>query len=291
MTSTWEAKDVQHRDQYECKFNQYPSLRHDIPSILMMSSQRYQLMDETIQPITHQPLLTSKSERFTYITLDTVATKHHHKVNILYVANENNLIKKISILPRTIETCTIEIWEPEINVDARILTIQFLKHTESLYVGMENGIMRIPAQHCSRHSTQSNCMNAMDPYCGWNGLLKKCTTAPDGDPLTRFWSQSSNECPDLNAATDGGWSAWSEWFKCSQHIDDHHFETSTNHDSCLCRSRLCDNPAPKNGGKQCHGIKTQVTNCTVNGGWTEWSSWSACSQTCGMGKRIILFLF
>lgn len=28
----------------------------------------------------------------------------------------------------------------------------------------------------------------------------------------------------------------------------------------------------------CEGVSIMVTNCTVNGGWTDWSAWSACSQ-------------
>ncbi|KAL1461636.1 hypothetical protein WDU94_013512 [Cyamophila willieti] len=35
----------------------------------------------------------------------------------------------------------------------------------------------------------------------------------------------------------------------------------------------------------CHGINIQVTNCTVHGGWTAWSPWSACSQPCGVAIK------
>ncbi|XP_037928566.1 semaphorin-5A-like, partial [Teleopsis dalmanni] len=44
-------------------------------------------------------------------------------------------------------------------------------------------------------------------------------------------------------------------------------------------------PQPQNGGKTCSGINTEVTNCTVHGGWTEWSAWSSCSQTCGVAIK------
>ena len=33
-------------------------------------------------------------------------------------------------------------------------------------------------------------------------------------------------------------------------------------------------------------MRVRVTNCTVHGGWTDWSAWSACSQTCGSAMKI-----
>lgn len=65
--------------------------------------------------------------------------------------------------------------------------------------------------------------------------------------------QEVNECPISTAPIDGGFSAWSDWFRCNQHTDDHRHESS-NLDTCLCRTRVCDNPTPKNGGNPCKGI-------------------------------------
>lgn len=246
--SAWERKELEHRNQFECKFNAINSVRHD----LLISSHRFQLMDEAIQPITKYPLYVTKLERLTHIALDTIATKLHNKVQIIYAATEENLIKKLSILPRTKETCVVEIWQPEIEKNSKILTLQFLKQTESLYIGTDLRTMRVPAQHCGRHTSQTNCILAMDPYCGWNDLQQACTPPPNGDPLKRFWIQQANECPVSTAPIDGGFSAWSEWFTCNQHSGDHRHESS-NIDSCLCRTRSCNNPAPKNGGASCKG--------------------------------------
>ncbi|KAM4861104.1 hemicentin-1 [Thomomys bottae] len=78
----------------------------------------------------------------------------------------------------------------------------------------------------------------------------------------------------------GAWSAWQPWGACSE--------------SCgkgtQMRSRLCNNPPPSFNGPYCSGAETQVQvcnerHCPVDGKWTTWTSWSACTVSCGGGTR------
>ncbi|XP_055544886.1 semaphorin-5A [Wyeomyia smithii] len=285
LGSAWHRQDAQHRDHYEC--NAGPSARH----VSLIDSSKYQLMDQAVQPITGKPLHHTKLERFSHIAIDIIPTKLHERVHIIYVATNNGLIKKISVLPRTKSTCVVEIWRPEPTSDSKIRTIQYVKETDSLYVGTDSAISRISSHHCNRHLSKLSCLNSMDPYCGWNELQEACTIAPNRDPLAKYWNQNATECPVLTAPVDGGWSAWSDWSKCAligngqTNSANTNEELGGNTDSCLCRTRACDNPSPKNGGRPCTGISIAVSNCTVHGGWTDWSAWSACSQTCGMAVK------
>lgn len=186
MSSAWERED-NNRAAHGCKPIPDAVGRKNV----LLDSRRYQLMDQAVQAATAQPLYFSKSERFVHIALDMISTRLHEKVRIIYVSTADGLIKKLSVLTRTKETCVIELWQPEIGTDSKIHTMKFLKHTESLYIGTNRAVISVPAQHCSRHGSKASCMNAMDPYCGWSDLSQACTPPPNGDPLTRC----TQSCP------------------------------------------------------------------------------------------------
>ncbi|XP_017889884.1 semaphorin-5A [Ceratina calcarata] len=285
--AAWERRPVAHHNRQRCDSSEKVA-PHQI-----IDNQRYQLMDDAVQSTMLEPLHTAVLERFTLIALDVTPTKLHRVVTVLYVATDLGTIKKISVLPRTQESCIVEVWGP---LPSTPMTMQFLKDTHSLYVGTEVGLMRIPAAQCHRHRSRQACLNAQEPYCGWNEHLMKCAPAPKESYLANHWHQEVTKCPVLTDPVDGGWSAWSSWFPCqhgaSEHAYSHprshaHSHTHSEHaeDACLCQTRECNNPPPQHGGASCTGSRVRVTNCTVHGGWTAWSAWSACSQTCGFAMK------
>ncbi|XP_067893515.1 hemicentin-1 isoform X1 [Heterodontus francisci] len=78
----------------------------------------------------------------------------------------------------------------------------------------------------------------------------------------------------------GGWSSWLPWGPCSE----------TCGKGTQTRLRLCNNPPPSFDGAHCEGqdAQTRVCKnrlCPVDGKWTSWISWTACSVSCGGGTR------
>ncbi|XP_076472307.1 uncharacterized protein LOC143301799 [Babylonia areolata] len=121
---------------------------------------------------------------------------------------------------------------------------------------------------------------------GSKSRSRTCTNPPPANGGTQCSGSGSDTstCNTQPCPVDGGWGTWQAWSACSV--------------SCMgvgvqARTRQCDNPAPLHGGAQCSGTPDQtqtcdkrLTLCSLDGGWSQWGAWSACTKTCGAGLRL-----
>ncbi|XP_022081548.1 hemicentin-1-like isoform X2 [Acanthaster planci] len=91
------------------------------------------------------------------------------------------------------------------------------------------------------------------------------------------WCNDRRNCP-----IHGGWRQWSAWSPCS---------VSCGRDGLRRRLRMCTNPAPRYGGRDCVGDQTSTRpclarkrNCPIDGGLSEWGTW-ICPQECANNGR------
>ena len=278
--STWSPARADHR-HWECE--------KTAESDDLLASTKYQLMDSSVSSVLPPPLYHQNLNRFGQIAVDSVNIKHqdNQPVHVMFVATEEGSIKKLAFNPSTKETCLIETLWPFPSDSRPVIRRMKLwsRNTtpSALYITTDTAVLRLEVQRCSRFRTNRDCLNAMDPYCGWNKRKQECVTAPNKNPSVAYWQQNLIRCPILTDPVDGGWGEWSEWDQCS--FDNPDKRVNSRGDYCQCRRRACDSPAPANGGLSCSGSELVVTNCTQHGGWTPWSEWSGCSQSCGMGLK------
>ena len=77
-------------------------------------------------------------------------------------------------------------------------SMKLLSYTNAIYLATEENVIRLPVNRCQRFRTHRDCLNAMDPYCGWNSQKNECTPTPNNNPRAGYWQQSLLTCPIMS---------------------------------------------------------------------------------------------
>ncbi|CAH1241590.1 SEMA5A [Branchiostoma lanceolatum] len=265
---------------FQCETVGPDHLRPNQTSRSLEDAMKYQLMDQAVPPSHQNPLIQQEYDRFSHIVVDRIRGRREI-FSVLFVATVSGTIRKYIVLPGTDQPCLVEEIHPfPEGATEPIRSVTLLSDEEAIYVGSQTHIVKVPVHRCQQFKSRKTCLLAMDPYCGWDSYSKRCASLRQSMEHMQDWHQDISSCPVLNLPVDGGYSEWLPWEPCTQLLE------SGEETTCMCRSRSCDNPAPRCGGKPCMDPATQVSNCTINGGWSEWSVWTCCSRTCGPAVKM-----
>lgn len=70
-----------------------------------------------------------------------------------------------------------------------------------------------------------------------------------------FWLENCLlRSPFLILLVDGQWTAWKPWTECTRSCDS----------GIQTRARMCTNPSPAYGGKDCVGLSDEIKPCNKN---------------------------
>ncbi|KAG9466673.1 hypothetical protein GDO78_016302, partial [Eleutherodactylus coqui] len=238
---------------FQCGILNDDSPNENLTERSLQDAQRLFLMNDVVQPVSVDPLVTQDSVRFSKMVVDIVQGKDT-LYHVMYIGTERGtILKALSTANRSLRSCYLE--EMHILPSGQqqpILSLQILHSNRSLFVGLNTGVLKVPLERCTMYRTEGTCLGAKDPYCGWDSKKKRCTTLEDSSNMS-LWFQNITDCPVRNLTVNGGLGTWSAWQPC-QHSD--------GDSTCLCRSRSCNNPAPRCGGRDCEGSRIEIANCS-----------------------------
>ena len=128
-----------------------------------------------------------------------------------------------------------------------------LKSNQSVFVGTDVGVFKIPLQHCQDYTTFKACVDGRDLYCKWNGVTGECINSTDDGYVcypdyTNVWYQGYTNIPiivDVQAIQT----------EISSYIN--HFSTSH-----LCKG-VPGPSLPQQLGTQCHFSTSEFFNISM----------------------------
>lgn len=90
-------------------------------------------MNESILPISGEPVYKLDGDRFTHVTVDVTNTKNGRQL-VVFVSTQSGSVMKLAVLPRFNSACLVEIWrlkDQRDNFDVQAM--QFVKETVSRF--------------------------------------------------------------------------------------------------------------------------------------------------------------
>ncbi|XP_022110813.1 semaphorin-5B-like isoform X1 [Acanthaster planci] len=148
---------------------------------LMFDTAANKLHYESLGGARSNPLLMIDGERFTQIVVDENVT---HNTDVMFIGTEKGTVLKAYLKDDRSEAKVVE----EIILKPHRLTpvLTMLKSfaEQSVFVGTDEGVYKVPFQHCRDYASLQSCVDAQDPYCSWENGTCLYSRFPDICPPT-----------------------------------------------------------------------------------------------------------
>lgn len=199
----------------------FPSSR-DLPDDVLTFIKAHPLLDPTVPPATHQPLLTLTSRALlTQVAVDGTAGPYRNTTVLFLGSNDGTVLK---VLPPGGQSGGQEpILLEEINAYSpsrcsgkrgaqtarQVIGLELDTEGHRLFVAFSGCIIYLPLSRCARHGAcRRSCLASQDPYCGWHNS-RGCVDirgprGTDVDPAGNLESMEHGDCQDGATGSQSG---------------------------------------------------------------------------------------
>ncbi|XP_059531510.1 semaphorin-6C isoform X4 [Myotis daubentonii] len=199
----------------------FPSSR-DLPDDVLTFIKAHPLLDPTVPPATHQPLLTLTSRALlTQVAVDGTAGPYRNTTVLFLGSNDGTVLK---VLPPGGQSGGREpILLEEINAYSpsrcsgkraaqtarQVIGLELDTEGHRLFVAFSGCIIYLPLSRCARHGAcRRSCLASQDPYCGWHSS-RGCVDirgprGTDVDPAGNQESMEHGDCQDGATGSQSG---------------------------------------------------------------------------------------
>ncbi|XP_048887239.1 semaphorin-7A-like [Brienomyrus brachyistius] len=144
--------------------------------VLKMMMERLE-MEEWVKPVGDRPLIISRHQ-YTHIEADSVMAVDGTQHRVLFLALEDGRIHKVlEAMGRFFIIAELKLFQQKTVIHNMLLQ----NETKKLYVSNSTEVLEVDLHACKNYGTQcEDCIQARDPYCGWDTALMTCTAASSG---------------------------------------------------------------------------------------------------------------
>nr|CAH8831736.1 unnamed protein product [Trichobilharzia regenti] len=267
----------------------------------------FNLMFKTVRPRYDRPILVQQGDIYTQIVVSRTPGSLRSDMNmVIFVTSSKGMLYKWHV--KEFQPCLVELiyLTPRFSTDLsnNIVQMEIIPSNQNkktfkasyLLIAMKDRLLRLPIARCSRfgHGRMA-CKLLRDPFCGWNEAVQKCEDLTATERIhNSIITYDSDVCIQNEINSDfkitSEWGSWSEWSDCklssSKSTNNkyliQHSDSQIKPSGCKCRFRSCNSPFSSGLHESLcsNGSSVEITGCSYDGGWTEWSAWSACEPVC-----------
>lgn len=199
----------------------FPSSQ-DLPDDVLTFIKAHPLLDPTVPPATHQPLLTLTSRALlTQVAVDGTAGPYSNTTVLFLGSNDGTVLK---VLPpggpsggrEPILLEEINAYSPSrcsgkraAQTARQVIGLELDTEGHRLFVAFSGCIIYLPLSRCARHGAcRRSCLASQDPYCGWHSS-RGCVDirgprGTDVDPAGNQESMEHGDCQDGATGSQSG---------------------------------------------------------------------------------------